>query len=103
MSHISPGQTPALVIFLGSRPAKQSGLNGPIRRRGTLHRLPNRMSMVAPKQKGAGRAADKRAFLGSHPIFGALGPDLVDQLTSYAIPRSVKSAAAASIAFSRSR
>ena len=46
--------------------------------------------MVAPKQKGAARAVDKRAFLGSHPIFGALGPELVDQLTSYAIPRSVK-------------
>ena len=33
---------------------------------------------------------DKRAFLGSHPIFGALGPDLLNQLSSYAIPRSVK-------------
>jgi len=46
--------------------------------------------MVAPKKKGAARAADKRAFLANHPIFGALGPELLDQLTSYAIPRSVK-------------
>src|SRR5262245_36556936 len=48
------------------------------------------MSLVAPKQKGAARAVDKRAFLSGHPIFGALGPDLLNQLTAYAIPRSVK-------------
>lgn len=46
--------------------------------------------MVAPKQRGAARAVDKRAFLSGHPIFGALGPELLDQLTAYAIPRSVK-------------
>jgi CRP-like cAMP-binding protein len=36
------------------------------------------------------RAFDKRAFLRGHPIFGALPPELLDQLGSYAIPRSVK-------------
>jgi CRP/FNR family transcriptional regulator, cyclic AMP receptor protein len=45
--------------------------------------------MVAPKRKGAARAVDKHAFLSGHPIFGALGPDLLNQLASYAIPRSV--------------
>jgi len=46
--------------------------------------------MVAPKQRGATRAVDKRAFLSGHPIFGALGPDLLNQLTAYAVPRTVK-------------
>jgi CRP/FNR family transcriptional regulator, cyclic AMP receptor protein len=46
--------------------------------------------MVAPKRKGVARTVDKRAFLGGHPIFGALGPELLNQLSSYAIPRSVK-------------
>ena len=46
--------------------------------------------MVAPKGKNVARAADKRAFLSGHPIFGALEPELLDQLSSYAIPRSVK-------------
>jgi CRP/FNR family cyclic AMP-dependent transcriptional regulator len=47
-------------------------------------------SMVAPTKKGIARSFDKRAFLRGHPIFGALGPELLDQLSSYAIPRSVK-------------
>lgn len=46
--------------------------------------------MDAPKRKGVARTVDKRAFLGGHPIFGALGPELLNQLSSYAIPRSVK-------------
>jgi CRP/FNR family cyclic AMP-dependent transcriptional regulator len=46
--------------------------------------------MVAPKRRGVARAVDKRAFLSGHPIFGALGPQLLDQLSSYAIPRSFK-------------
>ena len=46
--------------------------------------------MDAPKRKGVARAVDKRGFLAGHPIFGALGPELLDQLSSYAIPRSVK-------------
>jgi CRP/FNR family cyclic AMP-dependent transcriptional regulator len=44
--------------------------------------------MIASTRKGV--AFDKRAFLRGHPIFGALGPELLDQLSSYAIPRSVK-------------
>lgn len=46
--------------------------------------------MVAPKRADRYRSADKRAFLRDHPIFGALEPELLDQLSSYAIPRSVK-------------
>ncbi len=46
--------------------------------------------MVAPKRTGGSRTVDKRAFLRGHPIFGALEPELLDQLSSYAIPRSVK-------------
>ena len=46
--------------------------------------------MAAPKRKGVARTVDKRAFLRGHPIFGALGPELLNQLSSYAIPRSVK-------------
>jgi CRP/FNR family cyclic AMP-dependent transcriptional regulator len=47
-------------------------------------------SMVAATKKSVARSFDKRAFLRGHPIFGALGPELLDQLSSYAIPRSVK-------------
>ncbi|MPZ36473.1 MAG: cyclic nucleotide-binding domain-containing protein [Rhizobiales bacterium] len=46
--------------------------------------------MAAPKTTGVSRSADKRAFLQGHPIFGALEPELLDQLSSYAIPRSVR-------------
>jgi CRP/FNR family cyclic AMP-dependent transcriptional regulator len=46
--------------------------------------------MAAPKSKGVARAVDKRVFLRDHPIFGALGPELLNQLSSYAIPRRVK-------------
>ena len=46
--------------------------------------------MVTPKRKGVTRAFDKRAFLSGHPIFGALGPELLNQLSSYAIPRTFK-------------
>ena len=46
--------------------------------------------MITPKRKGVARAVDKRAFLRGHPIFGALEPELLNQLSSYAIPRSVK-------------
>jgi CRP-like cAMP-binding protein len=46
--------------------------------------------MDAPKRKGVARAVDKRGFLAGHPIFGALSPELLNQLSSYAIPRSVK-------------
>ncbi len=46
--------------------------------------------MTAPKSKGVARTVDKRAFLRDHPIFGALEPELLNQLSSYAIPRAVK-------------
>jgi CRP-like cAMP-binding protein len=46
--------------------------------------------MVAPKAKGVARSVDKRAFLRDHPIFGALQPELLNQLSAYAIPRAVK-------------
>lgn len=46
--------------------------------------------MIPAKAKAASRAFDKRAFLAGHPIFGALGPELLNQLSSYAIPRSIK-------------
>ena len=49
-----------------------------------------RAPMITPKRKGATRALDKRAFLSGHPIFGALGPELLNQLSSYAIPRTFK-------------
>ena len=42
------------------------------------------------KSKGVARTVDKRAFLRDHPIFGALEPELLNQLSSYAIPRAVK-------------
>jgi CRP-like cAMP-binding protein len=49
-----------------------------------------RAPMITAKRKGATRALDKRAFLGGHPIFGALGPELLNQLSSYAVPRTFK-------------
>jgi CRP/FNR family cyclic AMP-dependent transcriptional regulator len=36
------------------------------------------------------RAFDKRTLLLAHPLFGRLGPQLVEQLSSYAITRKVK-------------
>jgi CRP-like cAMP-binding protein len=41
-------------------------------------------------QKTARGAFDKRAILENHPIFGALGGELLDRLSSYAIAQSVK-------------
>ena len=46
--------------------------------------------MVAFGRKAVSRAVTKRAFLREHPIFGGLEPELLDQLSSYAVPRSVK-------------
>ena len=46
--------------------------------------------MATPSRKSVSRTFDKRAFLRGHPIFGALEPELLEQLSSYAIPRSVK-------------
>jgi CRP/FNR family transcriptional regulator, cyclic AMP receptor protein len=45
--------------------------------------------MMPMVQKPARRCFDKRAILQDHPIFGALGPELLDRLSSYAIPQSV--------------
>jgi CRP/FNR family transcriptional regulator, cyclic AMP receptor protein len=46
--------------------------------------------MMPMVQKPARRGFDKRAILQDHPIFGALGPELLDRLSSYAIPQTVK-------------
>ncbi len=46
--------------------------------------------MATARKSGVSRTVDRRAFLRGHPIFGALGPDLLNQLGSYAIPRAVK-------------
>jgi CRP/FNR family transcriptional regulator, cyclic AMP receptor protein len=46
--------------------------------------------MTPPAQKPARRAFDKRTILQNHPIFGALGADLLDRLSSYAIPQTVE-------------
>jgi CRP/FNR family transcriptional regulator, cyclic AMP receptor protein len=46
--------------------------------------------MATSSRKSVFRTFDKRAFLRGHPIFGALEPELLEQLSSYAIPRSVK-------------
>jgi len=45
---------------------------------------------MALSRKPVGRAFDKRAILRDHPIFGGLGPELLDQLSSYAVRRAVK-------------
>src|SRR5215218_5222436 len=47
-------------------------------------------AMVTAKKRGVSQSFDKRAFLRGHPIFGALDPELLNQLSSYAIPRAVK-------------
>jgi CRP/FNR family transcriptional regulator, cyclic AMP receptor protein len=36
------------------------------------------------------RTFDKRSLLLAHPLFGRLGPELVDRLSSYAVTKSVK-------------
>ena len=46
--------------------------------------------MAVATTKSASRGFDKRAFLAGHPIFGALRPELLNQLSAYAIPRTVK-------------
>jgi CRP/FNR family transcriptional regulator, cyclic AMP receptor protein len=45
---------------------------------------------MPPSLKPARRAFDKRAILRDHPIFGGLGPELLDRLSSYAIRQTVK-------------
>ena len=45
---------------------------------------------MSPTQKAPGRAFDKRAILANHSIFGELGPELLDRLTSYATPQTAK-------------
>ena len=47
-------------------------------------------------QQGAGLVRpgfDKRALLRDHPIFGVLGPELLDRLSSHAIPQKFKQGA----------
>jgi CRP/FNR family transcriptional regulator, cyclic AMP receptor protein len=45
---------------------------------------------MPPSRKPVRRAFDKRAILRDHPIFGRLGPELLDRLSSYAIRQAVK-------------
>jgi CRP-like cAMP-binding protein len=45
---------------------------------------------MPPRPKPVRRAFDKREILRNHPIFGGLGPELLDQLSSYAIRQTVK-------------
>jgi CRP-like cAMP-binding protein len=49
---------------------------------------------MAEGSKSNRRAFDKRAILRNHPIFGELRTDLLEQLSSRAIPRSVRSGTA---------
>jgi CRP/FNR family transcriptional regulator, cyclic AMP receptor protein len=45
---------------------------------------------MPPAQNPGRRAFDKRAILRDHPIFGGLGPELLDRLSSYAVRKTVK-------------
>jgi CRP-like cAMP-binding protein len=45
---------------------------------------------MRPSRKPPRRPFDKRAILRDHPIFGGLGPELIDRLSSYAILQTVK-------------
>jgi CRP/FNR family cyclic AMP-dependent transcriptional regulator len=47
-------------------------------------------NVMPPSRKPVRRAVDKRAILRDHPIFGGLGPELLDRLSSYAIRQTVK-------------
>ena len=46
--------------------------------------------MQPPDHKPARRAVDKRTLLSGHPIFGVLGPEALERLSSYAVCRTVK-------------
>src|SRR6266566_8087760 len=46
--------------------------------------------MPPPIQKPARQGFDKRSMLQNHPIFGGLGAELLDRLSSYAITQTVK-------------
>jgi CRP/FNR family transcriptional regulator, cyclic AMP receptor protein len=51
------------------------------------------MMPLMPESRQSGpkpRSIDKRALLLAHPLFGRLGPELVDRLSSYAVTKSVK-------------
>jgi CRP-like cAMP-binding protein len=48
------------------------------------------INVIQPVKKPARPGFDKRAILQNHPIFGRLGAELLDRLSSYAIPQTVK-------------
>jgi CRP-like cAMP-binding protein len=48
------------------------------------------MGNLMPPTQNARCGFDKRAILQNHPIFGGLGAELLDRLSSYAIPQTVK-------------
>jgi len=45
---------------------------------------------MPPSRKPIRRALDKRAILRDHPIFGELGAELLDRLSSYAVRQTLK-------------
>jgi CRP-like cAMP-binding protein len=49
------------------------------------------INVIQPAKKPARPGFDKRAILQNHPIFGGLGAELLDRLSSYAISQTVKS------------
>jgi CRP/FNR family transcriptional regulator, cyclic AMP receptor protein len=52
----------------------------------------NMMSVMSESRQSGPkpRAFDKRSLLLAHPLFGRLGPELVDRLSSYAMTKSAK-------------
>jgi hypothetical protein len=48
-----------------------------------------RSRLMPSDRKPFRRTLDKRAILRDHPIFGGLGPELIERLTSYGIRETV--------------
>jgi CRP/FNR family transcriptional regulator, cyclic AMP receptor protein len=48
------------------------------------------MSVMSEVRQNRPRTFDKRSLLLAHPLFGRLGPELVERLSSYAVTKSVK-------------
>jgi CRP/FNR family cyclic AMP-dependent transcriptional regulator len=60
------------------------------RRAPTISRELDPRPMLKPGSKTGSSGLDKRTILRGHPIFGGLEPELLDRLSSYAIPQRVK-------------
>jgi CRP/FNR family cyclic AMP-dependent transcriptional regulator len=52
--------------------------------------MTKRSNATPPSRKPLRRVFDKRAILRDHPIFGGLGPELLDRLSSRAVRQTVK-------------